>query len=60
MSEIKNMYAHTKHSNDEETDKMPQVLHVVKYELNNKEYSMELMAECPINAMEKAQAILKL
>ena len=60
MSEIKNMYAHTKHSNDKETDKMPQVIHVVKYELNNKEYSMELMAECPINAIEKAQAILKL
>ncbi len=58
MSEVKNMYAHTKYNNNEETDKMPQVIHVVKYEVNNKEYSMELMAECPINAMEKAKAIL--
>ena len=58
MSEVENMYAHTKYNNNEETDKIPQVIHVVKYKVNNKQYSMELMAECPINAMEKVKAIL--
>ena len=34
------------------------VVIVQKYKVNNKQYSMELMAECPINAMEKVKAIL--
>jgi len=56
---ISNMNAFTKYSNTKETDKMPRVMHVVNFELNGRKNSFELMAECPIDAMEKVEAILK-
>jgi len=60
MVEVKNMYAETKDNNNEETDKLPKVEHIVTYELNGKKMSMELMAECPLDAMDKVKAILKI
>ena len=60
MVEVKNMYAETKYNNNEETDKLPKVEHIVTYELNGKKMSMELMAECPLDAMDKVKAILKI
>jgi hypothetical protein len=60
MFKISNMNAHTKYSNDEETDKLPQVEHIVNYELNGRKISMELMANCPLDAIEKVNAILKI
>tara|TARA_R100001460_G_scaffold44468_4_gene81249 strand:- start:1963 stop:2169 length:207 start_codon:yes stop_codon:yes gene_type:complete len=56
---ISNMNAFTKYSNTKETDKMPLVMHVVNFELNGRKNSFELMAECPIDAMKKVEAILK-
>jgi len=56
---ISNMNSFTKYSNTEETDKMLQVMHVVNFELNGRKNSFELMAKCPIDAMEKVEAILK-
>ena len=56
---ISNMNSFTKYSNTEETDKMLQVMHVVNFELNGRKNSFELMAKCPIDAMEKVTAILK-
>ena len=56
---ISNMNAFSKYPNTKETDKMPQVMHVVNFELNGRKNSFELMAECPIDAMEKIKAILK-
>jgi len=56
---ISNMNAFTKYSNTKETDKMPQVMHVVNFELNGRKNSFELMAECPVDAMKKVETILK-
>jgi len=56
---ISNMNAFTKYSNTKETDKMPRVMHVVNFELNGRKNSFELMAKCPIDAMEKVTAIIK-
>ncbi len=56
---INNMSAFTKYYNTKETDKMPQVVHIVNFELNGKKNSFELMAECPVDAMEKVNAFLK-
>ena len=57
--EISNMNAFSKYPNTKETDKMPQVMHVVNITINGKPFNMELMAECPVNAMKKMEAILK-
>tara|TARA_R100000963_G_C4645051_1_gene109171 strand:+ start:1574 stop:1774 length:201 start_codon:yes stop_codon:yes gene_type:complete len=59
-NEISNMYAHTKHNNSKETDSLPQVEHIVTYTMNGKKISMELMADCPLDAMDKVKAILEL
>ena len=56
---ISNMNAFSMYYNTKETDKMPQVMHVVNFELNGRKNSFELMAECPVDAMEKVKAILK-
>ena len=56
---ISNMNAFSMYYNTKETDKMPQVMHVVNFELNGTKTSFELMAECPVDAMEKVKAILK-
>jgi hypothetical protein len=61
MTEIFNISAHTKYPNTKETDKLDKVMHIVNFTLKDeKNYSMEVMANCPLDAMNIVKAIMTL
>ena len=51
--------AYTARTNTKETDMMRYVPHIVKYVENGEKKSMEVTAECPMDATETARGILK-
>jgi hypothetical protein len=61
MTKIFQVHAKTKYPNTEETDKLDKVMHIVNFTLEDeKKYSMEVMANCPLDAMDIVKAIMEL
>ena len=61
MTGICNISAHTKYPNTKEKDKLDKIMHIVNFTLKDeKNYSMEVMASCPLDAMDIVKAIMKL
>ena len=47
--------AQTSFSNDETTDLLPEVLHNVYVEINGLPFTLQLMAECPMDAIHRVR-----